>query len=184
MDALLACSAIIAAPMFVVVFAGCVWSYLSEGETWLYIPFGLVISFLGSAFVGLLAGSALVLGAHAGVAGTRGLLAGSLELLLYAALWLAIVVLASQAVLLGFERLALAAKGDLPVPLLAFLDDCTARGVLRRRRTLTSSNPPRCAAFAYGGGIFQSEAASERLIPGSDQSAWAHVSATPCAGAR
>jgi hypothetical protein len=133
MDSLLVCSGLIAAPMFVVVFAACVVSYLSEGETWLYIPFGLVLSSLGSALIGLMAGCTLVLGAHVGASGTRSVLAGSLQLLLYAALWLAVIVLTSEAVLLGFERLALAAKGDLPVPLLAFLDDCTVSGILRRR---------------------------------------------------
>jgi len=132
MDGLLACSGLIAAPIFVVVFVGCIASYLYEGETWLYIPFGLVISSLLSGLTGLMAGCTLVLGARAGAAGTGGLVAGLVQLLVYAALWLAIAVLTSEAVVLGFERLALAATGDLPVPLLAFLDDCAASGVLRR----------------------------------------------------
>ena len=155
MDGLLACSALIAAPAFVAIFAGFVMSLLSEGQTWLYIPLGLVFSVLVGGLTGLMAGCTLILGAHVGAGDTHNLMAGLLHLLLYAALWLAIGTLTSRAVRFGVARLAFAAKGISPHRSWHFWTTVPKAGSFAAVATHTNSSTPRSAASACGGGIFQ-----------------------------
>jgi hypothetical protein len=124
-SALLASSGLVAAAMFAVLTTAFVINFLSEGEIWLYALFAPVIGAVVAVPVGLVAGCLLVLGAHAGPGGSN--------LLFYIALWVAALVSRSSAANLAIERLVLAAKGVSPVPLMAFLDDCVAGGVFRRR---------------------------------------------------